>query len=174
MCLINTLQKKMKTKVLALAAIIGLTSLVSTVSAQERIYALFKKCETMENVDMNVIREKNSEGKLAPSIITIRIRDNEALVNEFLAAFKAEEPNMTSIIENKRAGKLVPTMVKFEDITFSFNLSDKANATVNQMMDRGGMKYMTRDDAKSAVARPPVSPAVPKATPQAPPEEPEP
>jgi hypothetical protein len=156
----------MKTKVLALAVVMALTSLVSTVSAQERIYALFKKCETMENVEMNVIREKNSEGKLAPSITTVRIRDNEALVNEFLAAFKAEEPNITSIIENKRSGKLMPTLIKFDSITFSIHINDKANATISQMADKGeGMKY--------ASPKPPASPAAPKPTPQAPVEEPE-
>jgi hypothetical protein len=124
----------MKTKVLALAIIMAATSLTTSASAQDRILALFKKCETLDNVDMNVIRERK-DGKLADEIVNIRIAGNEALVNEFLAAFKAEEPNMISVIEKKVSGKLVPNMMEFESCTISFNLRDKANANISKILE---------------------------------------
>lgn len=150
----------MKTKVLAMVLILAAGSMLSFASAQERIKALIKKCETIESVDMNVIKSRRSatssaessasqdnkpattssttKGPLEESVITVVIHDNEALVNEFLAAFKAEEENATNVISNKKGGKIVPNLYSFEGgMNFSFSMRDKANATITQMNDGG-------------------------------------
>lgn len=142
----------MKTKILAMALILAAGSLLNSASAQERIKALIKKCETIESVDMNIVKSRHSasssaevdgkpvatanagKGSLEESVVTVMIHDNEALVNEFLAAFQAEEENATDVISKRHAGKTVPTLYRFEgDLTFAFDMRDKANATVTQM-----------------------------------------
>ena len=118
----------MKAKVLSLAILLAVTSLGSSAYAQERIMAWFKK---LENVDMNVVRERKN-GTLVTTIITVTIKDNEPLVDEFLAAVKAEEANIITIIESTKEGKLVPSLIEFADVTFTFNRSGK-NVTISQM-----------------------------------------
>ena len=159
----------MKTKIVAMVLILAAGSLWSFASAQERIKALIKKCETIESVDMNIVKSRRSassyaeadgkpvaaatanKGPLEESIITVDINDNEALVNEFLAAFQAEEENATDVISKKQAGKIVPTLYRFESgVSFSFEMRGKAHATIRQMND-GGQKrvYAPRRDTKT-------------------------
>ena len=167
----------MKTKILAMVLILAAGSMLSFASAQERIKALIKKCETIESVDMNIIKSRRSatsyaessasqdnkpattssttKGPLEESVITVSIHDNETLVNEFLAAFKAEEENATDVMSSKKDGKIVPSHYNFEDgLSFSFSMRDKANATITQMNDGGRKRvYAPRSDVRSRVIK---------------------
>jgi hypothetical protein len=130
-------------------------------SAQTHLKALVKKCESIESVDMNIVRHRNSETKeLKRTITSILIKDNEALVNEFMAAFKADEGDATQIIEHKRKGETTPSFYRFEKVNYSFSLKDKANASVTEFEGDTG-----RVNFKSGRQRPPrkaeVVPPVP-------------
>ena len=129
----------MKTRVLVIAMIIAAASSASSVFAQDRIVALFKKCETLANVDMSVIRER-IDGKMTEAMVTVDIKNNEPLINEFLAAFKAEEANMLSSVEKKEDGKLVPSVMEFENFSIILRLSDKANARISKAAENRKVK----------------------------------
>jgi lipopolysaccharide export LptBFGC system permease protein LptF len=120
---------------MAMAILLIAGNFTLNASAQTHIEALVKKCESMESVDMNVIRNRNRETKkLERSITTVIIKDNEALVNEFIAAFKADEGDVIQVIENKSSGKLMPSQYIFEGVHYHFFMKDKANATVSEII----------------------------------------
>jgi hypothetical protein len=123
----------MKTKHVVTAILLLAGSLMSHLSAQETLKALVKKCETLDAVEMHIIKNRNKETKeLTRSVVTITIRNNEALVNEFIAAFKKDEDSATQVTERKQnGGKIVPFMYVFEDTQYSFNYTGKGNAIIN-------------------------------------------
>jgi hypothetical protein len=132
----------MKTKhviVTAILLIAGGFSMQAT--AQEALNALVRKCETLDSVDTNIVRSRDKETKqLNRSITDLTIRNNEALVNEFTAAFKKEEENATQAIENKQGGKTVSFFYRFDNVDFSFSIQDKGNATVSVIENKGETK----------------------------------
>ncbi len=101
-------------------------------SAQQNILAVVKKCETSESVEMSVIRKRNEDTKqLERSITSITIKSNPALVDEFIAAFKQDEPNATQVIDTYVKGKLVPQLYRFSNVSVSFSLQGSGgNASV--------------------------------------------
>lgn len=100
--------------------------------AQKNIMALVKKCETIESVDMNVIRKRNKDTKkLEEGIVTVKIKSNPSLIDEFIDAFKKDENDATEVIENKKNGKLTPQLYKFDNLIITFNFKDNGNATIS-------------------------------------------
>jgi hypothetical protein len=114
-----------------MAALVVAGSFSIEASAQRHLKALIKKCETIDAVDMNIVRDRDKEtNQWKNQITSLTIKDNEALVNEFIAAFKADADSALQIIENKQNGKMVPSLYTFEEENYSFNLKDKAHASV--------------------------------------------
>ncbi|MDR0995346.1 MAG: DUF5024 domain-containing protein, partial [Tannerella sp.] len=79
----------MQTKKCALlAALLLLGSLSADLSAQTHLTALMKKCESLSNVDMSIIRKRDPQTKeLYNAVVTVSIKNNAPLMQEFLAAF---------------------------------------------------------------------------------------
>jgi hypothetical protein len=125
----------MKTRSLIAAAILLLGgSLSADLFAQETLKALVKKCESMENVNINVVRSKNKETREPEKeIINISFVNNQALVDEFIAAFAKEKELADQEIENKSNGKITNLFYRFGDVSYSFSQHDETGASVSVM-----------------------------------------
>lgn len=102
------------------------------ISAQQNIKAVVKKCESMESVEMTVIRKRNKDTKqLEKAITTINFKSNPSLVDEFVQAFKQDEPSATQVIDKYVNGKLVPQFYRFDGVSVSFSLDENGNASIS-------------------------------------------
>jgi len=116
----------MKRNVFIMALLFIMSSLTMELIAQENLNALVKKCETMSSVDMGFVRTKNSQTKkLETKIINITINQNQALINEFLAAFKKDEENALNVIEDKKGGVVNHLHYKFNNVTYTLSMGKK-------------------------------------------------
>lgn len=106
----------MKTKKIILAAFLLVAGAASTeVFAQEHLEALVKKCEKLDNVQMQVIynRDPNTK-KLEKTIKSINFQD-EKLLNEFLDAFEKDKEKAYKMAEQKVNGRMQPSFYRFSD-----------------------------------------------------------
>ncbi len=143
----------MKIKNLLLVAIILITTgLTSDLMAQNALRAMVKKCESADNVEVNVVRKKDKETmKVKQSITTIKIKSNKALVDEFIAAFEKDEPSAYEVIYSKKDGRMVPQFFKFKDVTFSFSTrrgSSYSTFSVNNWSNAENAIIITGNDSK--------------------------
>jgi hypothetical protein len=123
--------------VLAMALLIGIPA---ELSAQEALDALVKKCETMKDVDINIIRKKNSKtGKLEPSVVTIDVTDNEKLCQAFLDAFEKDSNQATRTIENRKGGVVNTLFYSFEGVSYSYSPGKKKGCCTVTVLRRGFM-----------------------------------
>ena len=127
----------MKTKVfVAVLLFLMIGSFSMKIGAQENLAAMVRKCETMESVDMNVVRQKNPQTKKTESVITsITIKSNPVLVNEFLNAFQRDENKAYQVIEKKKGGKTIPSFYQFVGVSYSFSMQGDGNATVTEIRE---------------------------------------
>ncbi len=115
--------KIMKTvKMLLVAMLFIIGSLTNESAAQNTLRALMKKCETIDNIDVNVVRQKNKETlKVTQIITTVQIPASDKMVDEFIAAFEKDEPSAYQVISSKKNGRIVPQYYKFNNVSFSFS-----------------------------------------------------
>jgi hypothetical protein len=127
----------MKTKSVFVAVLlIVMGSFSMKIGAQENLAAMVKKCETMESVDMNVVRQRNPQTKKTESIITsITIKSNPTLVNDFLTAFQKDESKAYQVVERKQGGKIIPSFYQFAGVSYSFSMQGEGNATVTEIRE---------------------------------------
>ncbi len=127
---------KMKGIVISMLLLL-IGSICAEVSAQENIEAVIRKCESMESVNMTVVRNRDPKTKkLQQTITSISIKNNPALVNELVAALKKDEPNATQAIDRKKNGKIVPQYYSFGSISYSFSLKEDGNASISVIDSR--------------------------------------
>lgn len=133
----------MKTKnLLTIILIVTASSFAATVSAQENLNSLMVKCETMDDVGMDVIQQRSSTTKKITQIIkTVSFTNNKALVDDFLKAFQADKDNTTQAIEKKQNGKMIPSFYQFSDkgknISYSFSLSKDGTGGQVTLIQKG-------------------------------------
>jgi hypothetical protein len=122
----------MKTRHLIAVVILLLTgSLATDLYAQETLKALVKKCENMENVDVDVIRRRNKETKKLEQVITeVSFSNNQALVNEIIAAFDKDKEMADQEIEEKSNGKIKELFYRFGGDTYSFSQDDGGRGSI--------------------------------------------
>jgi len=129
--------------VLAILTIVTASCFSATVSAQEHLNALMKKCETMDDVSLDVVQQRSSTTKKISQIIkTVMIKNNKALVDDFLKAFQADKENAIQAIESKKAGgKMVPSFYQFggkgDSVSYSFDLSKDGNGATVTLIQKG-------------------------------------
>jgi hypothetical protein len=122
----------MKTRHLIAAAILLITgSLSADLSAQETLKALVKKCESMDNVNTSVVRNRNKQTKkLEKEIISLNFSNNQALVNEFIAAFEKDKLMADKEIEGTNNGRKT-LFYRFGDTSYSFSQLNEGSASVS-------------------------------------------
>jgi hypothetical protein len=111
-------------------------------NAQETIKALIKKCETLESVDVTIVRQRDQKTKkISSSLTTLRIKSDPTLVKEFQDAFQKAYDNGFSKSQDvadhemitRRAGKIVRLMYTFGNIRYDFSVEDNGHARLNVM-----------------------------------------
>lgn len=122
-------------KVLAVAALLLVGSVLTGVQAQEHLKALVKKCESLDKVDMDVIYDKNRETKKTEKVIKSLSFTDAQLMNEFLAAFEKDKEAAYKVIETKKKGKIQPSYYCFfsgtTDTAYSFDVRDSGKVSVS-------------------------------------------
>lgn len=112
-------------------------SLSSEVMAQKTINALVKKCESIDGVDMNIVKNRDRKTKqVEKTIINLTIENNPSLVKEFIAAFEKDEPDAYQIIQDKKNGKIIPQFYRFEGVSYSFSMSDNGKSATVTVIQR--------------------------------------
>ena len=125
----------MKRNAWIMTLLLVMSSFSMELVAQKNLDALVKKCETMSSVSMEYVRKKNQQTKkLETKVISITIYNDQALVDEFLDAFKKDEDNVLSVIENKEKGGRFNLFYKFESVSYSIDyMKDKKSASIDVM-----------------------------------------
>lgn len=118
----------MKTKkiILSMALLIAGASAGELV-AQEHLNALMKKCESLDNVSVEVIYNKDPKTKKPEKnvvSVTFYRQENAKLLNDFLDAFKKDREVAYRVMEEKINGKVTPSLYRFcgagdTDITYT-------------------------------------------------------
>ncbi|MDH6306505.1 putative membrane-anchored protein [Parabacteroides sp. PF5-5] len=123
----------MKTKRLIVVAILLIAGSLSTeLFAQDAIKALVQKCENMENVNVNIVRNRNKETrKVERTITSISFSNNEALVNEFIAAFNKDKEMTDQEIENRSNGKVNNIFYRFGNTSYSFTQGEEGSGSIS-------------------------------------------
>lgn len=133
----------MKTKyVLVVALIVAACCFSTTASAQTNLNALMKKCETMNDVNMDVVQQRNPKTKKISQIIkTVMIKNNKALIDDFLKAFQADKNDAIQAIESKRNGRIMPSYYQFNvggvDVSYSLTVKDDGNSGTVSFIQNG-------------------------------------
>lgn len=118
----------MKTKkiILSMALLIAGVS-AGELMAQEHLNALMKKCESLDNVSVEVIYNKDPKTKKPEKnvvSVTFYRQENAKLLNDFLDAFKKDREVAYRVMEEKINGKVTPSLYRFSgagdtDITYT-------------------------------------------------------
>ncbi|WP_459186897.1 DUF5024 domain-containing protein [Parabacteroides sp. APC149_11_2_Y6] len=118
----------MKTKkiILSMALLIAGASAGELV-AQEHLNALMKKCESLDNVSVEIIYNKDPKTKKPEKnvvSVTFYRQENAKLLNDFLDAFKKDREVAYRVMEEKINGKVTPSLYRFSgagdtDITYT-------------------------------------------------------
>ena len=86
----------------------------SALFAQESIKAVIQKCEQKKSVEMTYIINKDPETKkVLSNITTVKIKDDPALVKEFVSAFEKDKDKAYSVSGSIKNGVSTPSNYKF-------------------------------------------------------------
>lgn len=123
----------MKAKNVIVVAILLIAGSFSTeVFAQETLKALVKKCETMENVNINVVRNRDKETrKMKRMIVNISFNNNPALLKEFIDAFEKDKEMADQEISNSANGKITNMFYRFGNVSYSFSQNEGGGGSIS-------------------------------------------
>lgn len=135
----------MKLKVLFLIPVFCLIAgFMNTVSAQDNLKALLLKCESMDDVSINIVHQRDRETKETTQIVkSFSFKNNKSLVDDFLKAFEKDKDEAIQVIENKKNGKIVPSYYQFADgeynVAYTINVKDDGtSANISVIQNRVG------------------------------------
>ncbi|MDR2764479.1 MAG: DUF5024 domain-containing protein [Tannerella sp.] len=132
---------KVRKRWITVVAFLLAGSVQMDLAAQETIEALVKKCENLNGVKVNIVRNRHPETKeVTRSImsITIPVQSNQELVDDFVMAFQKEKENAEQEMENKENGKWINLFYRFEKKSYSLMRDDGGNVIVNIRENTGG------------------------------------
>ena len=126
----------MKTKLIAAFLFLSAMTIgIPGIHAQQQIEQTMTRVEGMNNVNTNVVINKNKEtGAVERIVKTVSIMSNKNVVSDFVAAFDREKDNAYQISESSSAGSSQRTY-RFRsgdrDITCSLKIFGGSNADVS-------------------------------------------
>ncbi len=108
--------------------------------AQTALNAIMTKCESMDNVDIQKIVNKDSETRKVIQIVTdVTFQENQALVDEIVAAFNKDKEETIQQIDSKKNGRMLPEYYIFDDgekgVAFSFGISKAGRVNFTKIED---------------------------------------
>ena len=113
----------MKTRNLMVAVLLTAGSFTMSSFAQDNIKALIQKCENMDDVEANIIRNKDGKKHSFRTSIELTLNYTPALEKELVDAFHKDEDKATRVMESKKGGKMTDMMYEFENgkVRYTFN-----------------------------------------------------
>ena len=129
----------MKTKNVLIAVIFLLPGIFSMESkAQENIKAVMKKIESMESVNVNVVRSRDKEGNVTRELVSISFKasTHSGLEQEIIDAFKKDRELASREIENRTGSKITSMRYTFGafDYSYSYDIpKDEISFFVNEI-----------------------------------------
>jgi len=154
----------MKTKFLIFTAVfLAVCFAAGNLSAQDNFEKVMEKYLNNDTfISSKVIHRDPSTSKTTYQMVNFNIKDNKSMLDEFLAAFRADEGKATRVIENTNPTSVIGSVsvealtnsarrpvrtktARFEynnsgdrtDATITINIHDDANATVIYMTNYG-------------------------------------
>ena len=121
----------MKTNRLIITVALIITgSFFMTISAQDALKAIAKKCESIENAAISVARSRDKETKKVNKyIMSVTFEKNESLKKEILAAFEKDRGNADHEVEDRQNGRIREMMLRFG--TSSYSISEHPNGRIS-------------------------------------------
>ncbi len=116
----------MKTNFLLVAMLLVVFSMITlNANAQQNLNELTKKLETMDNVDMNSVQQRDPQTKKMNQLIKNYTVYSKVLVDEIINAFAQDKKDAHTVIEDKKGGKVKSLFYRFmegnKEITYSFS-----------------------------------------------------
>ncbi|MDR2621288.1 MAG: DUF5024 domain-containing protein [Dysgonamonadaceae bacterium] len=112
------------------------------ISAQTHLDALIKKCETLESVDMEVVKNKRRTDKdVELKTVNIRIKKDKKLVSEFLNAFKKDADNAEQTMFRKRKGSNEINYYQCRFLNQTYTIVVKEAGDANVTVGNGGLLH---------------------------------
>ena len=142
----------MKKNVWIMTLLFILSSFSMKLAAQADLEALVKKCETMTSVDISIVRTRNQKtNELEREIINIKIKDNLALVDEFLSVLdKLDTTNAIQVAKNRQGGRIINLLYRFKDGSYSFSYDESEKSANISIIKQRQMTLSSRTTKESA------------------------
>jgi hypothetical protein len=129
---------KVRNRWIAVMALLLAGGVWMELAAQESIDALVKRCENLDNVTISIMRNRHPETKkVTRSVvsITIPVQSNQALIDDFVAAFQKEREHAEQEVENRGNGKVKNLFYRFEKKSYALAMDDKGKNAVVTIME---------------------------------------
>ena len=161
----------MKPRNLLIAVVLFMAGSLSSESfAQENIKALIKKCENMDVIDANIVRNKSAGYTTSSSqttastsprisrglttsprtIVNITLKYTPSLEKELVAAFRKDQEKSIHEVEQRKEGKVTHMLYRFDDSEYSFTIK---NDTINICATEGGALWTTSEALMNRLAK---------------------
>lgn len=104
----------MRIRVVILGLVFVIGGLSTNIWAQTNLKKWVEEAQNIDEVDVTIISERNPKTKkLSSSMISINFKNKPELEAKLYDAAKKDRDNADKVIENKRNGKIVPTVYEF-------------------------------------------------------------
>lgn len=131
----------MKTKFLLATLLFAVFSMITVnANAQQKLTEVTKKLETMDNVDVNIVQQRDKQTRKIGKVIKNYTVNTKALVDEILNAFAQDKKDALTMIDNKQAGRVIPSFYKFEEggkeISYSLSVFNDGQGATLTVIDK--------------------------------------
>lgn len=107
-------------------------------SAQEALKALVKRCESMKDVNVNIVKNKDKNTRKVRQVITsVSFKNNPGLVKDILDAFNKDKDMADQEIENRSNGRTNNLFYKFGSTSYSFSENEEGAGSLS-VIEKGG------------------------------------
>jgi len=97
-------------------------------SAQKALNAVVAKMEKMDNISVNIVKDKDKDTKkVILSIMNFNFKNNESLKKEILSAFEKDKEMADRESENKEQGRRTSLLYRFGNTSFSYSEDKDGN-----------------------------------------------
>jgi len=118
----------MKTRNLLISIALIISGSFSTkLLAQDKIKALMQQIEKMDDKDIfeaDIVRKNNPILRTKSYAMLIKLKFSPELEKKLINTFKEDNENAKQVIEQKKDGKVMHFLYRFDNSTYSFTISN--------------------------------------------------
>lgn len=137
----------MKIRSVILGILLMAGGLCTSAMAQANLEKWVKDVQNVDNVDVTLISRRDPKTKkLTDSMISISFKNMPELEARLYEAARKDRDNATRVIENKRNGKVAPSVYEFTDVKdeqkmAKYIFSNSKNGTVSLVVKHYDWRY---------------------------------